>query len=72
MKNVICDMCGLEMKLQKYQKTTKERHFRIRRFECICGYTKAIYAGGTRDEEFEPMIVIEKVEKMYKQQENNN
>ena len=72
MEKIICDICSLQMKLQKYQKTTKERHFRIRRFECICGYTKAIYAGGTKDDEFEPLAVIDKVEKMYKEQERNN
>ena len=70
MKEVICDLCNSTM--EPRERLESKKSYRIRRFECACGYTKTVFGEGTIDNEMIPQEAIDNVEKMYKQQEKNN
>lgn len=73
---ITCDLCGLEMKVKEKLVTHKSKKtgnkYRIRRFECVCGEIKTIFADGYKDEKLAPKQSIEDINNMYKQQEENN
>lgn len=69
-----CDVCNAPMiMVKKLSNYTKIRQiFRRRRFKCsVCDYEKVIYADGFRDEIGEGIQAIEKINKNFKQEEEN-
>lgn len=67
--DIYCDMCNHRMKF--IEKIKSNKPYRIKRYECPCGYTKTIFGSGCVDE-LEEDNAIDDVNKMYKQQSNNN
>lgn len=70
-----CDVCaGVPMDLTRKVGTKQSgKSYRQRWFKCpVCGFEKKIYADGERDEMADPYWAKRAVERVYKQQENNN
>ena len=69
---MICDQCTNEMKL--ISTSISKKKYKIKKYECdICGYQKSIYGDGHLDDG----VVAEyrnkeAVDRMYKQQEDND
>ncbi len=64
MKEMLCDSCGQEMKLQKNfgvkKRGQKQKQYRVRRFHCdLCDLSRTIFADGYKDEFLEPLICKE-------------
>jgi len=74
MEGQYCDMCTAPMEQTK-SIGTKDSGMKYRQtwFKCpICGYEKKMYGSGVYSNEIVPMKAIKDVNKMFRQQENNN
>lgn len=70
MTDIICNMCNSVMKFKGF--IHSNRHYKIRRFECACGYKKTMFGTSYIDEEIAPEEALNDVNKMYEQQSKNN
>jgi hypothetical protein len=69
MRKIICDVCGTTMKHVSTIKSSKK--YRMRRFECVCGFKQTIFADGYIDIELIPVQSIDVTNKLSKQEKQN-
>lgn len=77
MKVIKCDICNSDMKQVQQLQSIKNKNgakSRVRRFECsneACDYKETVFADGFRDNVTVPNQLKQKVNKIYKQQSEN-
>ena len=67
-----CDICTAPMELKETLPKNSKRKYKIHRYKCtICDFEKTIFGSGEMDENIIPNSGINKVNKIFKQEEIN-